>query len=432
MKVLNSSPVSAFGGLNYVIKEAIDLGIDKLLNNSLPVLPKQSKYKWFDVIMSYWCVFFCGGDCAEDLAINLNEGLQNNPFVNIPSPDRVLNRLKSLADTPQFLTAKRGKTEHHFSLAGELNRLNIKMLSLLPGFQKENVVLDYDNTLIFTEKDDARLTYKKENGYFPGVGIIGKHVVYVENRNGNSTAHVLQHKTIERMTCLLKEAGVTIDAIRADSASYTYEIIKAMEKSAKRIFIKARMTDTLEKAIANIKQWKEIKVGDTVLLRGSTMFTPFERHARGNNAKTDSLNEYRLVVTKEARRDGQINIFTGEAYNYSPVLTNDFEMTDDEVVYFYNARGAEEREFDILKNDFGWNRMPFSKLEQNTVFLLIMAMCRNLYAHIIEKFSQKVEFLSPNFRIKKFIFRFICIPAKWICSGRMTKLRLYGEIAFKT
>lgn len=104
------------------------------------------------------------------------------------------------------------------------------MLSLLPGFQKEDVVLDYDNTLIFTEKEDARLTYKKENGYFPGVGIIGKHIVYVENRNGNSTAQVLQHETIERMASMLEEAGITIDVIRVDSASYTYEIIKAMEK----------------------------------------------------------------------------------------------------------------------------------------------------------------------------------------------------------
>lgn len=134
-----------------------------------------------------------------------------------------------MSDTPQFSTAKRGKTEHQFSLAQELNRLNKKMLLLLPGFQKEDVVLDYDNTLIFTEKEDARLTYKKENGHFPGVGIIGKHVVYVENRNGNSTAQVLQHETIERMASMLEEAGITIDVIRVDSASYTYEIIKAME-----------------------------------------------------------------------------------------------------------------------------------------------------------------------------------------------------------
>lgn len=432
MKVLNSLPVSSFGGLNFVIKEAIDLKINSLLNNNLPTMPKQAKYSWFDVIMSYWSVFFCGGDCAEDLAINLKDGFKNNPFINIPSPDRVLGRLKSLSDTPQFFTTKRGKAEHQFSLAEELNRLNISMLTLLPGFKTDKVILDYDNTLIFTEKADAQLTYKKENGYCPGVGIIGNHIVYVENRNGRSNAHVLQHETIERMCSLLHEAGVTIDVIRADSASYTYEIIKSMEKNTNRIFIKARMTDTLERAISNIKEWKEIKIGDSVLLRGSTLFTPFARHARGNNAKTDSLKQYRVVVTKEARRDGQINIFTREAYNYSPIMTNDFDMTNDEVVFFYNARGAKEREFDIMKNDFGWDKMPFSKLEQNTVFLLIMAMCRNLYAHIIEKFSKMIKLLSPHFRIKKFIFRFICIPSKWVKSGRIKKLRLYGYCSFKT
>lgn len=382
--------------------------------------------------MSYWSVFFCGGDCAEDLSVNLKEGLKNNPLINIPSPDRVLARVKSLADTPRFCTTKRGSAEHHFSLAENLNRLNLKMLSLLPGFKTDNVTLDYDNTLIFNEKSDAQLTYKRENGYCPGVGIIGNHIVYVENRNGRSNAHILQHETIERMCSLLHETGVTIDAIRADSASYTYEIIQEIEKNAKRFFIKARMTHTLEKAISNISEWKEVKVGNKTMLRGSATYTPFRRYARGNNAKTGSLKMYRLVVTKQARRDGQINAFTGEAYLYSPILTNDFDMTDDEIVFFYNARGAKEREFDVLKNDFGWDKMPFSKLEQNTVFLLIMAMCRNFYAHIIEKFSRMMKFLSPHFRIKKFIFRFICIPAKWVYSGRTIKLRLYGKTAFKT
>lgn len=432
MKVLNSSAISSFGGLNFVIKEAIRLKINKLLNNELPNLPEQSKYNWFDIIMSYWSVFFCGGDCAEDLSINLKHDLQNNPFIKIPSPDRVLSRIKTLSLPSHMYTAKRGERKHHFSLAEELNRLNLKMLSLLPGFKNKDVILDYDNTIIYTEKADAKRTYKKENGYCPGVGIIGKYIVYVENRNGNSTAQVLQHKTIERMSTLLKQSGVTIDAIRADSASYAYETIKEMQKCAKRIFVKARMTSALERAISNIKEWEEIKIGDKMVYRGSTCFTPFVRHARGNNVKTQSLKEYRLIVTKETRKDGQVNMFTGEAYNYSAILTNDYEMTDDEIVYFYNARGEKERRFDELKNDFGWNNMPFSKLEQNTVFLLIMAMCKNLYAHIIETFSRTVKFLSPHFRIKKFIFRFICIPAKWIKNARQLKLRVYGKLAFKT
>jgi len=175
-----------------------------------------------------------------------------------------------LSDTTQSFTAKRSKSEHQFSLANELNRRNIKMLSLLPGFKNNNVKLDYDNTIIFTEKVDARMAYKKDFGYCPGVGMIGIHIVYVENRNGNSSAQVLQHETIDRMTSLLQEAGVEIDVIRADSESYTYEIIKVMEQNAKRIFIKARMTNALERAISNIEEWKEIKIGNSVVLRGST------------------------------------------------------------------------------------------------------------------------------------------------------------------
>ncbi len=432
MKILNSSAISPFGGLNFVIEETIRLKINKLLEENLPALSIQSTYSWFDIIMSYWSVFFCGGDCAEDLAINLKDGLKDNPFIKVPSPDRVLNRLKSLAVPSELFMAKRGKKEHQFSLADTMNRLNLKMLSLLPGFEKDNVLLDYDNTIIFTEKADAELTYKKENGYCPGVGMVGKHVVYVENRNGKSNAHILQHETIDRMAALLKEAGITVDVIRADSASYTYDIIKSMEKCTNRIFVKARMTETLEKAITEIEEWEEIEVGGDTLFRGSTTFTPFERYTRGNKGKTDSLKKYRIVVTKEARRDGQLNLFTGEAYNYSAIMTNDFEMTHDEVVFFYNARGAREREFDVLKNDFGWDRMPFSKLEQNTVFLIIMAMCKNLYAHMIEKFSGLTKVLLSHFRIKKFIFRFICVPGKWVRSGRTRKLRLYGSAGFKT
>ncbi|MPN57914.1 hypothetical protein SDC9_205610 [bioreactor metagenome] len=101
-------------------------------------------------------------------------------------------------------------------------------------------------------------------------------------------------------------------------------------------------------------------------------------------------------------------------------------------MFFYNARGGEEKEFDVVKNDFGWNKMPFSRMEQNAVFLLVMAMCKNLYVHVIEQFSKKVKFLSSNFRIKKFIFRFVCIPAKWVKSARTQKLKLYGNLAFQT
>ena len=45
--------------------------------------------------------------------------------------------------------------------------------------------LDYDNTYIFSGKADSRNTYLKQYAYAPGLGFIGKQVVYLENRNGN-------------------------------------------------------------------------------------------------------------------------------------------------------------------------------------------------------------------------------------------------------
>lgn len=431
MKVVRSTGISPFGGLNYVLNEFEKLGIRQLINKGLPQLANQSQYSWYDVFMSYCSVFFCGGDCAEDLSVNLKGWLKNNPFIKISSPDRILARLKSLSKPCDIVDTKRGKLINKISTHEDLNRLNIKILCKLHTFQKKDVVLDYDNTLLFTEKADASYTYKKEKGYFPGVGMIGKHVVYVENRSGNSAAHVSQEKTFTRMAELLNEEGITIKTVRVDSASFGYEIIKAMRKYAQTIFVRVRMSEAIEQAIAGVETWEKIDIAGKEAYRGSTLFTPFKRAAR-DVKESKLLEEYRLVVTKEKRDDGQINMFTGEACNYSGIMTNDFEMTNDQVVFFYNARGGEEREIDELKNDFGWNHLPFSKMEQNTVHLIITAMYKNLYQYIIHLFSKTVQNLKPNYRIKKFIFRFVCIPGKWFKQGRIMKLRLYGTISWKT
>jgi len=431
MKVVNSTPITSFGGLNFVLEKLSQLGIDNLLEGSLPKLPAQSKYKWKDILYSYWSILFCGGDCAEDISTNLKPGLRKNPYIKIPSPDRLLDRLKILSVPSEQYKKYKSKVFNEFSINQNLNILNVKILKKLSALKHKEIILDYDNTYLFTNKADARNTYLKAYGYCPGVGIIGNNVVYVENRNGNCAPHTLQDETIERMFLVLGSQGIKVDVFRADSASYQFPVITMINKYAKKFYIKARMSEVVGSAINNIKQWKEVHVGGKTMYRGSTVFTPFKTAVQ-KFKQEGLLKEYRLVVTKEAKKDGQMDLFTGEACIYSSILTNDFEKSDNEVVFFYNQRGKQEREFDILKNDFGWNNMPFSKLEYNTVFLIITAICRNIYHYIITAFSKIYKNLSPKFRIKKFIFRFICIPAKWIKSGRIYKLRVYGNLYFKT
>jgi hypothetical protein len=432
MKVINSSKITPFGGLNFVLSEFEKNNIGRLINNHLPELAIQSKYSWKDIFYSFWSVLFCGGDCAEDLAFNLKSHFGDNPFMELPSPDRVLERMKQLANEKIICTSKRGKSKHEFCINDSLNLLNIKLLKRIGALNQEGLyTLDYDNTYIFSDKADTQNTYLKQYGYAPGVGFIGKNAVYLENRNGNTDAQTLQQDTLQRMLGILKDQAVLIDKFRADSASYQLDTLIVIANNVNTFYIKARMSEPLAEVIHKIDCWNKVIIDGQETFRASVDFTPFEKTAK-RSKREDSLVACRLVVTKTKRIDGQINLFTGEDYIYSAILTNDFKMEDDQIVFFYNQRGAIEREFDVLKNDFAWNNMPFSKIEQNTVFLIITAICRNLYGFIINSFSKIYTNLSASFRLKKFIFRFICIPAKWIRSSRSQKLRLYGQLCFKT
>ncbi|MEN8250485.1 MAG: IS1380 family transposase [Bacteroidota bacterium] len=432
MKVVNSSQITPFGGLNFVLSEFEKNGIGHLINQHLPALASQSQYSWKDIFYSFWSVLFCGGDCAEDLAMNLKSSFVNNPFMNLPSPDRILERMKQLAEEKIMCTSKRGQSTHEFCINDSLNVLNLKLLKRINALaNKKPQTLDYDNTYIFSDKADARNTYLKQYGYAPAVGFIGKQVVYLENRNGNTDAQTLQEDTLKRMFVMLKEQGVIIDKFRADSASYKLATLSVIAHNVNKFYIRARMNETLAEVIHTINDWKEIAIDGQKAFRASIDFTPFEKIAK-RSKQQDALVSCRLVITKAKRKNGQIDLFTGDDFFYSAIITNDYKLSNDRIVFFYNQRGAIEREFDVLKNDFAWDNMPFSKIEQNTVFLLITAICRNLYGYIISTFSKIYTHLSSSFRLKKFIFRFICIPAKWIRSARSQKLRLYGQLSFRT
>jgi hypothetical protein len=428
MNTLKSNQISPFGGLNFVIKEFEKLVLCNLLNTHLPLLSPQCKYQWKDILYAFWSIYFCGGDCIEDIGINLKDHLKSNPFFKIPSPDRVLDRFKDLSIPKDLFTSPRGVSLHEFSLNPCLNALNLKLLCKLNLDKQQAKTLDYDNTILFTNKSDSRSTYKRASGYCPSVGIIDNKIVFVENRNGNSGAKDLQFQTLTRMFRELDKQNINIHTFRADGASYQFDIIDLVSKKTKMFYIRAVMSGALAQSIATIKNWEEITLGNGIAYRAEINYTPFVNISQKRKHK---LKLYRLIVTKVKRDDAQINAFTNDAYNYSAIITNDWEQTIHQVAYFYHQRGSIEKEFDVLKNDFGWNNLPFSKLEQNTVFLFT-AMCRNLYQYIVELFSKTYKHIKPTFRINKFIFRFICIPAKWIKTSRQFKLRIYGNIHFET
>ncbi|MBN1415213.1 MAG: hypothetical protein JW973_08950 [Bacteroidales bacterium] len=148
MKLLKSASISSFSGINFVLNELERAGVGTLLNCHLPALPAQCQYTWKELLYSFWSIFFCGGDCAEDLSIHLRDNFKGNPFVKVPSPDRILERMKSLSVPTRIFSTPRGHATHQFSINTSLNRLNLKLIRKLSKIKRGDVVLDYDNPFI--------------------------------------------------------------------------------------------------------------------------------------------------------------------------------------------------------------------------------------------------------------------------------------------
>ena len=430
VKIIKSNSISAFGGANFVFDYLNKMNIGQLCNDTLPSMANQSRYSWKDIFYSLKSVYLCGGDCIEDLQTHLKAHFINNPYVKLASPDTVLRRLSQLTEPIQTCMTKRGIVAHQYCTNSTLERLNIDILKSIGVFKADTLTVDYDNTIIFNEKQDSKMSYKRQYGYQPGVCTINEeHILYIENRNGNSDAKSFQIDTLKRVFDLLDAKKVKkINNFRADAASYQYDVISLLQNKVDNFYIGCR-NSYIEKYFSQVTHWEEMKYESETMEVGSIDIIPFKGQAKSNNVEAQT---YRLIVKRKPKKDQQIDLITQDAYDYRAILTNDFDLDTKGVAAFYNQRGNMERQFDILKNDFGWNNMPFSTLNKNLVFLYFTAIYRNLYNKVIQYFSEKNEFLKPHYRMKKFIFRFIILPAKWVKQSRQLKLRVYSSKDYHT
>jgi hypothetical protein len=411
-----SSNVSPFAGISFVNNSFNEKGISQLIDNELGARVKTVGFSYSDIIRNQFNVFYSGGDCAEDIQTHLGKHLKSIPGNHVPSADTILRGIKELSTQNASFTSNQGKT-YDFNINTKLNLLNIKSLLLTNQLEKDTYYdFDYDNQIIATEKYDTKRTYKNTKGYFPGVATIGNKIVYIENRDGNANVKFEQASTLSRAYNLLKENGIKINRSRMDAGSYSKDIINEVACNSKLFYIRANKCAELFRQIIEIKKWKTVEINYKIYEVASIVFTQFCEE-----------ENYRLVIMREKNGDNQIDMFTGDTFIYRSILTNDWQSTEKEVIEYYNQRGGSEKLFDIMNNDFGWKHLPCSFMNENTVYLIIMAMAKNFYNYFVENVAKYFEDIMPTTRLKRFIFRFISVAGKWVYTGRQWVLKLFTD-----
>jgi hypothetical protein len=411
-----SKNITPYAGISFVNAEFNRCGLGQLIDNELGERRKEAKYTYSDIFRTWCNLFHCGGECAEDVKVHLRPTLEQIPDNSVPSPDTLLLGIKELA-TDNTEVVSTGDKVYQFNINEKMNDLLIKSL-LLTGQLKagESYDFDYDNQIIAHEKYDASRTYKKNTGYFPGIGSIGAHPVYIENRDGNANVKTDQAKTLERAYGVITRNGLFINRSRFDAGSYSKDIVDVISQNSRLFYIRANKSVSLAERVRQIDDWQTIEIEHKTYQVASLSFTAFFEE-----------RNYRLVIMREDGGNQPADLFTGDNCKYRSILTNDWESTEQEVIEYYNDRGASEKIFDIQNNDFGWGHLPCSDMNYNTVYLILTAMIKNFFSYIVGKVSKVFKDILPTSRLKRFIFRFINVPGQWVYRSRQWVLNLYTD-----
>ncbi len=197
------------------------------------------------------------------------------------------------------------------------------------------------------------------------------------------------------------------------------DVLSAVSEKCKRFYVRANTSKERRASYEEIENWAPASLNGEMFETASM--------------NVDGLLEgktLRLVVQR-TRRNDDTDLFNGE-YIYRAIVTNDFDRSELEFIDFYNKRGAIERNFDMHNTDFGWAHMSFSHIHENTVFLVMTAIARNFYLYFMQRCSKVVDGLKRTSRVKRFVNKFISVPAKWIHTGRRLVLKVYTPHNFYT
>ena len=410
MIVSLDSKVTPFGGLHLIHKRLLSKKFGQFIDKQLGDRVKTVGYNYSELFLTRLYTTFCGGSATEDVNYIRENTLEQLHRFKAPSADTILRGDSELATACSHIETDSGKI-NKINVNTKMNNFLISCSKFFDILPDQDLVYDFDHQFIPTEKYDATYSYKKEKGYFPGVVSIADIPLYIEGRNGNCNVKTAQLDTHKRALCALHGQGIFPKYARMDAGSYIQEVTDYFHSQAILFFIRANQSQCLLEAASSSEQWKECIIGYQDM-QVTTLAYSF-----GNAA-------HRIVAYRVSNKTGQINTFTGDSYKYMFIITNDWQMSDKQVIEFYNQRGASEKVFDVQNNDFNWKCMPHSFLEENTVYLIIMAIAHMVYKWLINSFSKHIEGLKPKARLKQFIFRFVNTVAKITKSGRRQVIAL--------
>src|SRR6266508_1439570 len=432
--------VIGYGGIGAIHKMVCKLKLDVGINDRIELLKIHVPYHESDHVLNIAYNVLSGGTCFEDIDRLRNDETYMNALgaTRIPDPTTAgdfVRRFRSVSSVVELQETFNTQRKKLWMLQNQ-------------SFRKE-AIIDVDGTIAGTLgecKEGMDISYNGIWGYAPLIVTLAntKEVLYLVNRPGNRPSSDQAAEWIDRAIVLVGPVFQKV-WIRGDTDfSLTENFDRWSDKVSFVFGYDARpnlvgLADELPKAA-----WKRLNRPPRYEVKTEERTHPDnvkeqiirEREYKNIRLRSEDVAEfdyrptfcektYRMVVVRKnlTVEKGEQRLF--DEIRYFFYITNDREMTKEEVVFFANDRCNQENVIGQLKSGVNALRMPSDGLISNWAYMVIAALAWNLkawYGLVTQSPSARRDILRMEF--KRFLISYIQLPCQIVNTGRRLVYRI--------
>jgi hypothetical protein len=443
-----SDRVSAIncGGIGSIAKMIKSIGLAEEIDHGVHVLKIHKPYHESDHVLNLAYNSLSGGRTIDDLEIRRNDKVYLDAIgaISIPDPCTAGDFCRRFSESSIY------------DLENSINNSRLRVWGQQPKSFFECARIDMDGSIVETlgeTKQGMDISYNGVWGYHPLVVSLGntKEPLYIVNRPGNRPssegASVVAQKAID----LCRKGGFKDILLRGDTDFSMTEYLDGFnEQNIRFIFGFDAMKNMVEIAdsIANKEFEILMRKADEEMARRrpenikeeivrergyENIKLKYEEVADFAYRPGKCGQDYRIVVVRKnlTVQKGDLALF--DDYRYFFYITNDWVLSNAEVVKEANQRCNQENLIEQLKNGVRALHAPVNTLEANWAYMVMVSLAWSLKAWValllpprstddVDLETEKRSILNMEFRT--FVSVFIALPCQIVKTGRRIVYRI--------
>jgi hypothetical protein len=425
----------SFGGIGALHKLVCKLGLDKAINKNIVLLQRHVPYWESDHVLNIAYNVLTGGTCIEDIERLRNDETYMNALdaERIPDPTTAGDFLRRFEEDEAWI----------FALQETFNEARAKVWGLQDSSFRKEAIIDVDGTIAGTTgecKEGMDISYNGIWGYAPLIVTLANtnEVLYLVNRPGSRPssdgAAEWLDLTIDRVAPIFKKVRLRGDT--DFSLTHNFDrwdervgFVFGYDANPKVVGMADALPESFWKPLQRPPRY-EVKTKERKRPENVKEKVVKEREFKNIRLTSEQVAEfdyqpihcsktYRMVIVRKnlTVEKGESRLFDDVRYFF--YITNDHNMTMQEVVFFANDRCNQENVIGQLKSGVNALRMLSDGLISNWAYMVIAALAWNLkawYGLVTLEPAVRRDILRMEF--KRFLGSFIQIPCQIVGTGR--------------